>query len=208
VILTKLDGSAKGGGALSAVAVSGAPILFIGTGEHLNELERFEPTRFVSRLLGMGDIQSLLERLEELSNKEAAEKAAKALMTGRFTLRDMRSQLDSIGEMGPFSKILSAFPGFGGVKVDDKELEQTQKRLRGFRVILDSMTSEELDDPTLIKAERVHRIARGSGHRPQEVRALLKQYETTRKAAHGLVSNRRLRRQMEKQFGVSGDAPS
>jgi len=207
VILTKLDGSAKGGGALSAVAVSGAPILFIGTGEHLAELERFEPTRFVSGLLGMGDIQSLLERIEELSNKEAAEKAAKALMSGRFTLRDMRSQLDSIGEMGPFSKILSAFPGFGAMKVNDKELEQTQKRLRGFRVILDSMTAEELDDAQLIKAERIHRIARGSGHRPQEVRALLKQYETTRKAAHGLVSNRRLRRQMEKQFGVGGDAP-
>ena len=207
VILTKLDGSAKGGGALSAVAVSGAPILFIGTGEHLPELERFEPTRFVSGLLGMGDIQSLLERIEELSNKEAAEKAAKALMSGRFTLRDMRSQLDSIGEMGPFSKILSAFPGFGAMKVNDKELEQTQKRLRGFRVILDSMTAEELDDAQLIKAERIHRIARGSGHRPQEVRALLKQYETTRKAAHGLVSNRRLRRQMEKQFGVGGDAP-
>ncbi|MFI5413163.1 MAG: signal recognition particle receptor subunit alpha [Candidatus Lutacidiplasmatales archaeon] len=171
VILTKLDGSAKGGGALSAVAVSGAPILFIGTGEHLNELERFEPTRFVSGLLGMGDIQSLLERFEELSNKEAAEKAAKALMSGKFTLRDMRSQLDSLGEMGPFSKILSAFPGFGAMKVDDKELEQTQKRLSRFRVILDSMTPEELDDPQVIKADRIHRIARGSGHRPQEVRA-------------------------------------
>jgi len=206
VVVTKLDGSAKGGGALSAVAVSGAPILFIGTGEHLNELERFEPTRFVSRLLGMGDIQSLLERFEELSNKEAAEKAAKALMGGRFTLRDMRSQLDSLGEMGPFSKILSAFPGFGSMKVNDQELEQTQKRLRGFRVMLDSMTAEELDNPAVIKADRIHRIARGSGHRPQEVRALLKHYETTRKAAHGLVSNRRLRRQMEKQFGAGGDA--
>jgi signal recognition particle subunit SRP54 len=119
----------------------------------------------------------------------------------------MRAQLDSLGEMGPFSKILSAFPGFGSMKVDDKELEQTQKRLRGFRVILDSMTGEELDDPALIKADRIHRIARGSGHRPQEVRALLKHYETTRKAAHGLVSNRRLRRQMEKQFGAGGDAP-
>ncbi|MGA8710562.1 MAG: signal recognition particle protein Srp54 [Thermoplasmata archaeon] len=204
VILTKLDGSAKGGGALSAVAVSGAPILFIGTGEHLNELDRFEPTRFVSGLLGMGDIQGLLERFEELSDKEAAEKAAKALMSGRFTLRDMRAQLDSLGEMGPFSKILSAFPGFGAMKVDDKELEQTQKRLRRFRIILDSMTAEELDDPQIIKADRIHRIARGSGHRPQEVRALLKHYETTRKAAHGLVSNRRLRRQMEKQFGASG----
>jgi signal recognition particle subunit SRP54 len=207
VILTKLDGSAKGGGALSAVAVSGAPILFIGTGEHLDELERFEPTRFVSRLLGMGDIQTLLERFEELSNKEAAEQAAKAMISGRFTLRDMRTQLDSLGQMGPFSKILSALPIFGTGKVDDATLDATQKRLRRFRTILDSMTPEELDNPQLIKSERVQRIARGSGQRPQEVRALLKQYETTRKAAHGLVSNRRLRRQLEKQFGV-GEAPA
>jgi signal recognition particle subunit SRP54 len=207
VILTKLDGSAKGGGALSAVAVSGAPIVFIGTGEHLDELERFEPTRFVSRLLGMGDIQTLLERFEELSNKEAAEQAAKAMMSGKFTLRDMRTQLDSLGQMGPFSKILSALPGFGAGKVDDATLDATQQRLRRYRTILDSMTAEELDHPQLIKAERVHRIAKGSGQRTHEVRGLLKQYETTRKAAHGLVSNRRLRRQLEKQFGA-GEAPA
>jgi signal recognition particle subunit SRP54 len=207
VILTKLDGSAKGGGALSAVAVSGAPILFIGTGEHLDELERFEPTRFVSRLLGMGDIQTLLERFEELSDKEAAEKAAKNLMTGRFTLRDMRAQLSSLGEMGPFSKLLSMVPGIGAGKVDEKQLDATQSRLKKFRTILDSMTGEELDDPSLLKADRIHRIARGSGQRTTEVRALLKQYEATRKAAHGLASNRRLRRQLEKQFGAGEPAP-
>ena len=206
VVLTKMDGSAKGGGALSAVATSGAPIVFIGTGEHLDELERFEPTRFVSRLLGMGDIQTLLERFEELSNKEAAEEAAKKLMTGRFTLRDMRTQLESLGQMGPFSKLVSMFPTMGNAKLDDHQIDESQKRLLRFRTILDSMTPEELDDANLIKAERVHRIARGSGQKPQEVRMLLKQYEATRKAAHGLVSNRRLRRQLEKQFGGEGPA--
>ena len=206
VILTKLDGSAKGGGALSAVAVSGAPIAFIGTGEHLDELERFEPTRFVSRLLGMGDIQTLLERFEELSNKEAAEEAAKHLMGGRFTLRDMRSQLESLGQMGPMSKIVSMLPSFGGAKLDDQQLVQTQQRMRRFRAILDSMTPGELDDAGLIKSDRIHRIARGSGTKPPEVRALLKQYEATRKAAHGLVSNRRLRRQIEKQFAEGAGA--
>ena len=204
VILTKLDGSAKGGGALSAVAVSGAPILFIGTGEHLEELERFEPTRFVSRLLGMGDIQTLLERIEELSNKEAAEQASKNLMAGRFSLRDMRTQLDSLGEMGPFAKLLSMFPGVGPAKVDPATLDATQVRLKRFRTILDSMTGEELDNPQILKADRIHRIARGSGQPSQEVRALLKQYEATKKAAHGLVSNRRLRHQLEKQFGAGG----
>ena len=205
VILTKLDGSAKGGGALSAVAVSGAPIVFIGTGEHLDELEHFEPTRFVSRLLGMGDIQTLLERFEELSDKEAAEKAAKNLMSGRFTLRDMRAQLASLGEMGPFSKLMSMVPGLGAAKIDEQQMDATQLRLKRFRTILDSMTGEELDDPQVIKADRVHRIARGSGSRSQEVRALLKHYEATRKAAHGLASNRRLRRQLEKQF-AGGEA--
>jgi signal recognition particle subunit SRP54 len=200
VILTKMDGSAKGGGALSAVAASGAPIVFLGTGEHLEELERFEPTRFVSRLLGMGDIQTLLERFEELSNKEAAEEAAKKLMSGRFTLRDMRTQLESLGQMGPFSKLVSMFPTMGTAKLDDKQLDESQRRLLRFRAILDSMTPEELEDASLIKAERIHRIARGSGQKSQEVRTLLKQYEATRKAAHGLVSNRRLRRQLEKQF--------
>ncbi|MGP8077391.1 MAG: signal recognition particle receptor subunit alpha [Thermoplasmata archaeon] len=208
VILTKIDGSAKGGGALSAVAASGAPIVFLGTGEHLEELERFEPTRFVSRLLGMGDIQTLLERFEELSNKEAAEQAAKHLLGGRFSLRDMRTQLDSLGEMGPVSKLVSMFPMLGGAKLDDQQLDQTQQRLRRFRAILDSMTPAELDDAQLIKADRIHRISRGSGQRPQEVRALLKQYETTRRAAHGLVSNRRLRRQLEKQFAAGANPPS
>ena len=207
VILTKLDGSAKGGGALSAVAVSGAPILFIGTGEHLDEFERFEPTRFVSRLLGMGDIQTLLERFEELSNKEASEKAAKNLMSGHFTLRDLRTQLDSLGQLGPVSKLMSMIPGLGA-KVDEKELDATQVRLRRFRTILDSMTPEELDNPQILKAERIQRIARGSGQKSTEVRALLKQYETTKKAAHGLVSNRRLRRQLEKQFGPPTEAPA
>jgi len=204
VVLTKLDGSAKGGGALSAVAVSGAPIVFIGTGEHLDELERFEPTRFVSRLLGMGDIQTLLERFEELTDKEEAQKAAENLMTGKFTLRDMRAQLDSLGQMGPFSKLMSLLPSFGAAKLSDGQLEDTQKRLRRFRSILDSVNAAELDDYHIIKSDRIHRISRGSGQKVPEVRALLKYVETTRKAAHGIASNRKLRRQLERQFQGGG----
>jgi signal recognition particle subunit SRP54 len=200
VVLTKLDGSAKGGGALSAVAATGAPILFIGTGEHVDELERFDPTRFVSRLLGMGDIQTLLEHFEELSNKEEAEKVAESMMAGRFSLRDMRVQLDSLGQMGPFSKIVGMLPGLGPVKVDEKQVEDSQTRLRRFRSMLDSMTAEELDHPMVIKGDRIRRIARGSGQKPQEVRQLLKFWETTKKAAHGIASNRKLRRQLERHL--------
>lgn len=200
VVLTKMDGSAKGGGALSAVAVSGAPILFLATGEHLDELELFEPTRFVSRLLGMGDIQTLLERFEELADKEKAQEAAEHLLGGRFSLRDMRAQLDSLGEMGPVSKLLSFLPGMGQQKMAEGQLEETQARLKRFRAILDSMTPAELDDGHLIKSDRIQRIARGSGQKPQEVRSLLKYWEATRKAAHGITSNRKLRRQLEHQF--------
>ncbi|MFZ0892671.1 MAG: signal recognition particle protein Srp54 [Thermoplasmata archaeon] len=207
VIMTKLDGSAKGGGALSAVAASGAPILFIGTGEHLDELERFDPTRFVSRLLGMGDIQTLLERFEELTDKAEAEKAAEHLMSGKFTLRDMRAQIQSIGQMGPFSKLMSLLPTMGAGKVSDQQLKDSQGRLMRFRTILDSMSAEELDNPHLLKGDRIHRIARGSGQKSQEVRGLLKYYESTRKAAHGIVSNRRLRRQLERQF-AGGEPPA
>jgi signal recognition particle subunit SRP54 len=205
VVLTKLDGSAKGGGALSAVAASGAPIVFIGTGEHLDELERFDPTRFVSRLLGMGDIQTLLERFEELADKEEAAKAAENLMTGRFTLKDMRAQLDSIGQMGTVSKIFSFLPGMGAAKIDEKQLQDTQARLKRFRAILDSINPEELEDPHLLKGDRIYRVARGSGQKPQEVRALIKYWEATRKAAHGIASNRKLRRQLERQLAAGGE---
>ena len=123
---------------------------------------------------------------------------------GRFTLRDMRAQLDSLGQMGPFSKLMSLFPSMGGAKLDDGQMKETQARLARFRAILDSMTPGELDDPHLIKGDRIHRIARGSGQKPQEVRALLRYYDTTRKAAHGIASNRKLRRQLERSFHGGG----
>jgi signal recognition particle subunit SRP54 len=205
VILTKLDGSAKGGGSLSAVAASGAPIAFIGTGEHLDELERFDPTRFVSRLLGMGDIQTLLERFEELADKEEAAKAAENLMSGRFSLKDMRAQLDSIGQMGTVSKIFSFLPGMGAAKIDEQRLKDTQVRLKRFRAILDSINPDELEDPHLLKGDRIYRVARGSGQKPQEVRALIKYWEATRRAAHGIASNRKLRRQLERQLAAGGE---
>lgn len=207
VILTKLDGSAKGGGALSAVARSGAPIQFVGVGEHIEDLEKFDPTRFVSRLLGMGDIQTLLERFESLEGKEDAEKAAESLLTGKFTLHEFYVQLESLGKMGPFSKLKSLIPGLATAKLDDQQVEDTQARLASFKVIMDSMTKEEMSNPQLLKGDRIQRIARGSGHRPQEVRALLKYYEQTKRAAHGIASNRKLRRHMERQLASGGLKP-
>ncbi|NNN17396.1 MAG: hypothetical protein HKL79_03435 [Thermoplasmata archaeon] len=155
----------------------------------------------------MGDLQTLLERFEDLRGKEEAQKASEHLISGRFTLRDLRTQLDSLGQMGSLSKLMSFFPGLGPAKIDDSKLNETQVQLRKFRTMLDSMTSAELDDANIIKSERAHRIARGSGHKPPEVRALLRYYETTKKAAHGITSNRRLRRQIERQMSQGGTPP-
>jgi len=203
VILTKMDGTAKGGGALSAVAATGAPIAFLGVGEHLEDLEGFEPTRFVSRMLGMGDIQTLLERAQESLDQQKAEEAAKKLLSGRFTLKEMYDQMEMLQGMGPLKKLLGMIPGVSD-RMSGEDMEQTQARLARYRVIMDSMTEEEMENPSLLKASRVQRVARGSGHSQREVRELLRQYENARKAMKGLLGNRKMRRQLLKQFRAGG----
>jgi len=201
VILTKMDGSAKGGGALSAVARTNAGIVFIGTGEHLEDLEPFNPERFISRLLGMGDIQTLLEKAKESMTEEQAIETTKKIMSGRFTLKEMYEQMEMLTSMGPLKKLLSMLPGFGMAGMQDKiDIEESQRKLALFRVIMDSMTEEEMEDPKVIKSSRVIRIARGAGVDPKEVRGMLHQYNTSKKAVKGLMSNRKLRRQMMKQI--------
>jgi signal recognition particle subunit SRP54 len=199
VILTKMDGTAKGGGALSAVAETGAPIAYIGVGEHLEDLEKFDPERFISRLLGMGDIKALIEAASEVVDERKAEEAARRLMSGKFTLRDMYDQMEMLQGMGPFKKLASMLPGLSD-KMTDQDVELTQERLGRFRVIMDSMTEEELENPRMIKSARVARIARGSGTTTKQVRELLKQYDASIKAMKGFMGNRKMRRQLMKQF--------
>ncbi|MDH4123856.1 MAG: signal recognition particle protein Srp19, partial [Thermoplasmata archaeon] len=199
VILTKMDGSAKGGGALSAVAETGAPIVCIGVGEHLEDIEKFDPPRFVSRMLGMGDIQSLLEKASEVMTEEKAEDMARKLTSGRFTLKDMYEQMEMLEGVGPMNKIMQMIPGFSG-KVSEKDMEVSQERLKKFRIIMDSMTEAELEDPKMIKSSRVLRIAKGSGTSPKDVRGLLKQYNMSKKAIKGFMGNRKMRRQLMKQM--------
>jgi len=199
VILTKMDGSAKGGGALSAVAETDAPICYIGVGEHLEDLEKFDPARFVSRMLGMGDIQSLLEKAQEVMDEDKAEDMARKLTSGKFTLKDMYEQMKMLEGVGPMSKIMQMIPGLSG-KVSQEDMEQSQDRLGKFKIIMDSMTEAELNDPKLIKSSRVLRIARGSGTSPKDVRELLKQYNMSKKAIKGFMGNRKMRRQLLKQM--------
>jgi len=200
VIITKMDGTAKGGGALSAVQETKAPVMFIGTGEHLEELERFDPSRFISRLLGMGDIQALLEKAEELGKEKDLEETAKKMLSGRFTLKDMYDQMEALAKMGPLSKVFEMLPAQFTGRMSSKDIETTQERLRQFRVIMDSMTEEELENPSVIKSSRVQRIAKGAGVEPRDVKMLLKQYNQSRKAIKGMTSNRKMRRALMKQF--------
>ncbi len=199
VILTKLDGTAKGGGALSAVGHTGAPIIFIGTGEHLEDLETFNPERFVSRLLGMGDLHTLLERMRESIDEKKAEETARKIMSGHFTLREMYEQMEMLADVGPLKRIMSMLPGFPGMR-KDVDPEELQRKLARFHVIMDSMTDEELDNPKIIKSSRVLRVSRGAGVEQRDVRELLKQYNLSRKAVKGFMGNRQIRRQLMKQM--------
>lgn len=203
VILTKLDGSAKGGGALSAVAETNAPITFVGIGEKIEDLEKFDPPRFISRLLGMGDLQSLLEKAQEAIDEAKAAETAKKIMSGKFTLREMYDQMEMLTKMGSLRKIFSMLPGMPG-KMSEEELDATQERLRIFRIIMDSMTEKELDNPREIKASHVMRIARGSGTTPRQVKELLKQYNMARRTVKSFAGDRKMRRQLMKQMKAGG----
>lgn len=200
VVVTKLDGTAKGGGALAAVAESGAPLAFLGTGEHPEDLERFEPDGFISRLLGMGDLKALLERAEEAL--EGKEVDVKALAKGRFTLDDLYDQLRALDRLGPLKNVLGMLPlGSMGVDVDEKTFKSTKEKLRRFRVMMDSMTAEERSDPRLISGSRVVRIARGSGSRVEEVRELLKYHKTMQQALKRMAGSREGMRKLMRQLG-------
>jgi signal recognition particle subunit SRP54 len=185
VVITKLDGTAKGGGALSAVSDTNTSIAFIGVGETPEDLERFDPDGFISRLLGMGDLKALVEKANEvLSQKDVN---VEKMMTGKFTLNDMYSQLEAINKMGPLKQIMSMLPlgGLGGNITDDM-YRMTQDKLSSYRIIMDSMTEVEKDDPKLIGSSRITRIARGSGRAPEDVRELLKYHKMMQKAMKGM----------------------
>lgn len=185
IVITKLDGSAKGGGALSAVAEIGAPIKFIGTGERIEDLEAFDPDRFISRLLGMGDIKTLIERAEEIAEGDEVDmESMDAMLSGKFTLKDMYAQFEVMNKMGPMQQVLNMMPGMGN-KLPKNASQVTEERLNKYRILMDSMTEHELTHPEVIKQSRVKRIAKGAGMRNEDVKELLKYYQVTKKAIKG-----------------------
>lgn len=174
ILVTKLDGSARGGGALSAVAATGAPIKFIGTGEKTEDIEAFVPSRFVGRLLGMGDLETLLDKVKE-AEITVPEKKAKAILSGKFTLTDMYEQFEAMKGMGTFKKLMKMIPGMS-YNIPDEMLSSAEGRLEKWRVMIQSMTPGERDNPKVFNASRMKRVARGSGTSEKEVKELLKQY--------------------------------
>jgi signal recognition particle subunit SRP54 len=197
VVITKLDGTAKGGGALAAVNETDSTIAFLGSGETVKDIERFEPSGFISRLLGMGDLKQLTERVERAmteTQEEDEDWDPEDMMDGPFTLHDMRKQMQTMNKMGPLDQVLDMIPGLGGGLMDqlpDDAMDVTQERMVDFEVIMDSMTEEELENPRVVGQSRTERIARGSGKPEERVRELLQQHKQME--------------QMLKQFQGMGD---
>ncbi|MGL5972390.1 MAG: signal recognition particle protein [Oscillospiraceae bacterium] len=179
VILTKLDGDTRGGAAISVRAVTGKPIKFIGTGEKLDDLEQFHPDRMASRILGMGDVLSLIEKAQDNYDEKEVEKLEKKIKQNKFDLNDMLSQFEQLDKMGSIQQILGMLPGNLGNKISESDIDERQ--LHRVKAIIRSMTTQEREVPKIINAQRKRRIAKGSGVEVQEVNKVLKQFEQTSK---------------------------
>jgi signal recognition particle subunit SRP54 len=210
VVLTKMDGDARGGAALSIKQVIGQPVKFVGVGEKYDALEPFYPDRVAQRILGMGDVLSLIEQVQDKVDQDEAEAQLKKLQKNQFTLDDFRSQLRQVKKLGSFSKILKMLPDqlLGGVGMPDLTDEQTElmeKEMKRTEAIIDSMTGEERSNHLILNANRRRRIARGSGTTVAQVNALIKQYTEMRRMMQGMFSGGGLRgKMMRRMAGMQG----
>ncbi len=181
LILTKMDGDARGGAAISIRSVTGVPIKFLGTGEKLDALESYDPGRLSSRILGMGDMIGLIEKAEAAFDQENAEEQAAKLMSGDFTLEDWMQQMSQVRKMGPLGQIMDMLPGQMGQAARNIPPEEMEQQLKRTEAILNSMTAQERRNPDILNASRRRRIAAGSGNQVQDVNRLMKQFRETRK---------------------------
>lgn len=179
VIVTKMDGHAKGGGALSAVAATKSPVIFIGTGEHMDEFEVFDVKPFVSRLLGMGDLSGLVNKIQDVVPMDQQPELLQKLSEGHFTLRIMYEQFQSMLKMGPLGQVFSMLPGFSAEMMPQGREKESQAKFKRYMTMMDSMTDEELDstNPKILTESRIMRIARGSGRLVHEVMEMLEEYK-------------------------------
>jgi signal recognition particle subunit SRP54 len=201
VVVTKVDGSAKGGGALTAIRESDASISFLGNGESVKDIERFEPDGFVSRLLGMGDLKQLSERVERAAHETKDDDwEPEDMLEGEFTMYDMKKQMQTVSSMGKIGDIMNMIPGVGSSllgNLDNEILEMQEQRMKSFEIIIDSMTEEEMKNPSIIGSSRKQRIARGSGTSIEQVEQLIQQYNQMDKLVNQMGSKERMENMAE-----------
>ena len=193
-VLTKIDGDARGGAALSITAVTGRPVFFAGTGERPEDLEPFYPDRMASRIMGMGDVLSLIDKAQENLDQEQAAETAEKMLSARFTLEDFLVQMQELRKLGPLQDLLAMLPGVPGGKNALKDLEVDEGQLGRAQAIIQSMTREERQNPAIIGGSRRSRIARGSGVTTAEVNALLKEFEQAKKMMKSVLGGKRMPR--------------
>jgi signal recognition particle subunit SRP54 len=204
VIVTKLDGTAKGGGALSAAAATKAKVNFIGVGEKLDALEEFKPKNFVSRILGMGDLETLLEKASEAIDQETAEKTAKNIMKGELSFTDLYNQMEALKKMGPLGQVANLIPGMGKMNIPKDKLKEQEENMKIWKYLMDSMTVQEKDNPSLMNESRIQRIVKGSGRDETEMRDLIKQYKQMKKMMKAFSGQSKKFARMQKLMGNKG----
>ncbi len=190
VVITKMDSTARGGGALAAVAKTGARVKLIGVGEDVDELELFNPKKFVARVLGMGDLDALVEKIKAVFEEE---EVLQEIESGKLDLLTFKKQIDGLLKLGPLSKVFQLLPGGMAAKISEEQIELSQKNLRKWRAILSSMTTEELRNPEILNASRIRRIALGAGVTPKDVKEMLTVYENLKKMSKTLKRQLRMR---------------
>ena len=179
VIITRMDGTSKAGGALTACKETKAPVFFIGVGEQIHEIEVFDPESFIQRLLGMGDLEALIEKVKSATDEKQQQRIEDRLKDGKFTLLDLYSQLEQMNKIGSMDKLIGMVPGLSSAKVPKDLLEKQESKMKHWKNQISSMTEEEMENPEILEKEtsRISRIAKGSGTTTTELRELLKQYK-------------------------------
>ncbi|MAF34540.1 signal recognition particle protein [Candidatus Woesearchaeota archaeon] len=203
VIITKMDGTARGGGALSACAATDAPVHFLGVGEKIDDLEVFDAKRFVGRLLGMGDLASLVEKAQGAVTEEDAKDMEKRLLKGEFNLLDLYNQMEAMNKMGTLGNLVEMIPGMGQLKLPKDAINVQEGKLVQWKRAMDSMTKKELEEPDVIDSNRVKRIATGSGVKQDDIRGLIKQYKQSKKMVKllkGDVNPEKLLKKLKHQY--------